>query len=115
MRNIILAAVAAVGLSGCTGFGGGYGSGVSVGVGSGGYGGYGNYGYNGYGGGNSCIAYDSFGRMFYGCGVGGGYYSPRRIYYYPGYRYRSGFYYDAYNRPFSSRYMYDRYYGYRRY
>ena len=32
MRNIILAAVAAVGLSGCTGFGGGYGSGVSVGV-----------------------------------------------------------------------------------
>ena len=49
------------------------------------------------------------------CGVGGGYYSPRRIYYYPGYRYRSGYYYDAYNRPYSSRYMYDRYYGYRRY
>ncbi len=111
MRNIILAAVAAVGLSGCTSFGG-YGSGVSVGVGSGGYGGYG--GYSPYAS-NSCIAYDSFGRMFYGCGVGGGFYSPRRIYYYPGYRYSGGFYYDAYNRPFSSRYMYDRYYRYRRY
>jgi len=111
MRNIILATVAAVGLSGCTSLGAGYGSGVSVGVGSG----YNNgFGYNGYGA-NSCLAYDSFGRLYYGCGVGGGFYSPRRIYYYPGYRYSGGFYYDAYNRPYSSRYMYDRYYGYRRY
>jgi hypothetical protein len=117
MRNIILAAVAAVGLSGCTSLGGGYGSGVSVGIGSG-YGGYGGYGgYNGYGG-SGCIAYDRFGRAYYTCGYGSYYganrysYSPgTAVYYYPGYTYRNGYYYDRFGLRVDRRTLYNRYYN----
>ena len=123
MKTIILAAAAAIGLSGCVGVGG-YGSGVSVGIGNGGYGGgyggygYNNYAYNGYSGygGSSCIAYDRFGRGYYTCGYGNYYganrysYSPRTVvYYYPGYSYRNGYYYDRGNRRLSSRELYNRY------
>lgn len=121
MKTIILAAAAAIGLSGCVGLGG-YGSGISVGYGNG-YG-YNNYynrygGYGGYGGfgGSSCIAYDRFGRAFYTCGYGNYYgsnryiYSPRTVvYYYPGYTYRNGYYFDRRNRRLSSRHLYNRYY-----
>ena len=117
MKTLILAAAAAIGLSNCVGVGG-YGSGVSVGYGSG-YGGYGDYGryggYNGYGG-SGCIAYDRFGRAYYTCGYGNYYgsnrysYSPRKVvYYYPGYRYRSGYYYDQRGRRHSVRTLYNRY------
>ena len=123
MKTIILAAAAAIGLSGCVGVGG-YGSGISIGYGNGGYGGYGynrGYAYNGYGG-SSCLAYDRYGRAYYTCGYGNYYganryvYSPRTVvYYYPGYTYRSGSYYDGYNRRYSSRSLYDRYYRRYRY
>ena len=125
MKKLILAAAASIGLSGCVGFGG-YGSGISVGYGSG-YGsnyGYNNgYGYSGYGG-NDCIAYDRFGRAYYQCGYGNYYgsnrytYSPRTVvYYYPGYTYRRGSYYDGYNRRYDSGTLYNRHYRrqYRRY
>jgi hypothetical protein len=121
MKTIILAAAAAIGLSGCVGLGG-YGSGISLGYGNGyGYNNYyDRYGYRGYGGygafgGSSCIAYDRFGRAFYTCGYGNYYganryiYSPRTVvYYYPGYTFRRGFYYDRLGRRVSSRYLYDR-------
>ena len=122
MKTIILAAAAAIGLSGCVGAGG-YGSGVSIGYGNGGYGGgygYNNYAYNGYSGygGSSCIAYDRFGRAFYTCGYGSYYganrysYSPRTVvYYYPGYTYRSGYYYDRKGRRMSARTLYRRHYS----
>lgn len=123
MKTIILAAAAAIGLSGCVGVGG-YGSGVSIGYGSDGYGGYGGYGYNRYGsygsygsyGGSGCIAYDRFGRAYYTCGYGNYYganryvYSPRTVvYHYPGYTYRSGHYYDRRGNRLSSRALYRRY------
>ncbi len=129
MKTIILAAAAAIGLSGCVGAGG-YGSGISIGYGNGGYGsggyggaGYGSrygynggYGYNGYGGSN-CLARDRFGRAYYVCGFGNSYgsnrysYSPRNVvYYYPGYTYRSGQYYDRFGRRYSTSSLYDRYY-----
>jgi len=119
VKTIILAAAAAIGLSGCVGAGG-YGSGVSIGYGNGGYGGgygYNNYAYNGYSGygGSSCVAYDRFGRAYYTCGYGNYYgsnrysYSPRTVvYYYPGYSYRNGYYYDRTNRRLSSRELYNR-------
>jgi hypothetical protein len=108
MKKTILAAAAAVSLSGCVGYGagyGGYGSGVSVGVSSGyGYNGYANrYGYGQYGYDNNCISYDRYGRPYYtySCNnyYGAGGYNQRRvIYYYPGYTYRQGYYYDQGNR-----------------
>lgn len=115
MNKLILAAGAALGLTGCVGVGG-YGSGVSVGYSSGyGYNNYGSYG--GYGG-NNCIARDRYGRAYYVCGYGSYYgsnrysYSPRTVvYYYPGYSYRSGYYYDRYNRRYDSRSLYHRHYG----
>jgi len=120
MKKLILAAGAALGLAGCTGYG--YGTGVSLGVSSGGYG-YNNYGYGGYGGSN-CLARDRYGRTYYVCGFDNYYgsnrysYSPRTVvYYYPGYTYRGGYYYDRYNRRYDSRSLYHNYYGrrYRRY
>jgi len=131
MNKLILAASAALGLSGCVGYGG-YGSGISVGYGSsyGGYGypgdGYGGYGYGNYAGYGSsgCIVRDRYGRAYYACGYDNYYganrytYSPRTVvYYYPGYTYRGGYYYDRYNRRYDGRSLYDRHYGrrYRRY
>lgn len=121
MKKLILAAGTALVLGGCTTFGG-YGSGVSVGYGSS----YGpSYGYNrsyGYGR-DTCIAYDRYGRAYYQCGYGGYYgsnrytYSPRTVvYYYPGYSYRSGYYYDNYNRRYDGRTLYNRHHrrSYRR-
>ena len=116
MKKLIFAAAVTLGLSGCVGYGG-YGSGISVGYGSG----YGSnsaynrgYGYNGYGG-NSCLAYDRYGRAYYTCGYGNYYgsnryvYSPRTVvYHYPGYTYRSGYYYDRSNRRFGSKALYRR-------
>ena len=114
MKKIILAAAASVGLSGCVGLGG-YGSGISVGYGSG-YGYNSGYGYSGYGG-RDCIAYDRYGRAYYTCGYGSYYgsnrytYSPRTVvYYYPGYSYRGGYYYDGYNRRYDGRTLYNRHY-----
>ena len=76
--------------------------------------GYGYGGYNGYGG-NSCIAHDRYGRAYYLCGYGSYYgsnrytYSPRTVvYYYPGYTYRSGYYFDSYNRRYDARTLYNR-------
>ena len=124
MKKLLLAAGAALALSGCVGYGG-YGSGISIGYGSGygygdPYGRYGGYGYSGYGG-SSCIVRDRYGRAYYVCGYDNYYganryvYSPRTVvYYYPGYTYRGGYYYDRYNRRYDSRWMYDRHYG-RRY
>ena len=117
MKKLILAAAAAVGLSGCVGYGG-YGSGISVGYGSSyGYGaGYGGYGYNRYGG-DPCITHDRYGRAYYSCGYGGYTYgnrysySPRTVvYYYPGYTYRNGYYYDRYSRRYDPRSLYYRHY-----
>lgn len=111
MRKLILTAAATLGLSGCVGYGDyGYGSGISVGYGSGynSYG-YGGYGYGGYGYGSDCIAYP--------CGYGGYYglnrftYYPRSVvYYYPGYSYRRGYYHDGYNRHYRGRTLYNRHY-----
>ena len=130
MNKLILASAAMLGLSGCVGLGGyggygGYGSGVSVGV-STGYGGYGGYnnGYGGYGsgygngyGGNQCIAYDNYRRAYYTCGYGNYsatnryVYSPNTaVYYYPGYTYRDGYYYDRGNRRWDGQAMYTRHY-----
>ena len=117
MKKLILAAAAAVGLSGCVGYGG-YGSGISVGYGSSyGYGGgYGGYGSSRYGG-DPCITYDRYGRAYYSCGYGGYTYgnrytySPRTVvYYYPGYTYRGGYYYDRYSRRYDPRSLYYRHY-----
>ena len=118
MKKLILAAAAAVGLSGCVGYGG-YGTGVSVGYGSSygsGYGGYGG-GYGGYGYDRGCITHDRYGRAYYTCGYGGYssanryVYSPRTVvYYYPGYSYRGGYYYDRYNRRYDGRSLYYRHY-----
>lgn len=134
MNKLILASVAMFGLSGCVGLGynggyGGYGSGVSVGV-STGYGGYGS-GYGGYGGGygsgyggayggygnNQCLAYDNYGRAYYTCGYGNYsasnryVYAPNTaVYYYPGYTYRDGYYYDGRNRRWDGQTLYSRHY-----
>ena len=120
MKKMILAAAAALGLSGCVHDG--YGSGISVGYGSSyGYGSgygygypYGGYGYSRYGR-NSCISHDRYGRAYYSCGYGNYYganryiYSPRTVvYYYPGYSYRRGYYYDRHNRRYAPRWLYDR-------
>jgi len=123
MKKLILAAAAVLTLGGCTAGYGGYGSGVSIGYGTSygnyGYGGYGsNIGYGiGYGGGNNCIAYDRYGRAYYQCGYGNYYgsnrytYSPRTVvYYYPGYTYRSGYYYDRSNRRYDGQTLYNRHY-----
>lgn len=130
MNKLILASAAMLGLSGCVGLGynggyGGYGSGVSVGV-STGYGGYGGYnnGYGGYGSGygsgygrNQCLAYDNYGRAYYTCGYGNYsatnryVYAPNTaVYYYPGYTYRDGYYYDRGNRRYDGQAMYTRHY-----
>ena len=114
-----------------SGYGGGYGrsgSGVSItiGGGSGGYGGgyggrYGGYGgYSGYGnryGGDPCVAYDRYGRAYYACGYGNYTYQNRyvyspdtAVYYYPGYTYRDGYYYDRRNQRYDTSTMYDRHY-----
>lgn len=119
MKKLILAAGAALGLTACSGYG--YGTGISVGYNSGygyndyGYGGYGSYG--GYGG-NNCLARDRYGRTYYVCGFDNYYgsnrytYSPRTVvYYYPGYTYRGGYYYDRYNRRYEGRSLYNNYYG----
>jgi hypothetical protein len=126
MKKLILAAGAALGLTGCLGYGG-YGTGVSVGYGGsygynnygyGGYGGYGTYGSYGHYGGNSCLARDRYGRTYYVCGYGNYYganrysYSPRTVvYYYPGFSYRNGYYYDRYNRRYDGGSLYRRHYG----
>ena len=117
MKKLILAAAATLGLSGCVGLGG-YGSGISVGYNNGYYNdGYYNRGYGGYGsyGGGNCVAYDRWGRAYYTCGFDRYYgsnryiYSPRSVvYYYPGYTYRRGYYYDNYNRRYSPRTLYSR-------
>lgn len=113
MTKLILAAGAALALTGCTGFGG-YGSGISVGYGSSAYGSNYGYGYSGYGG-SSCIAHDRYGRAYYLCGYDSYYgsnrytYSPRTVvYYYPGYTYRSGYYFDGRNRRYDARTLYNR-------
>jgi hypothetical protein len=119
MMKLILAAGAALGLAGCGAYG--YGTGVSVGYNSGyGYNGYGYNGYNGYGGSN-CLARDGYGRSYYVCGYDNYYgsnryiYSPRTVvYYYPGYTYRGGYYYDRNNRRYDGRWLYNRHYGTRR-
>ena len=114
--------------SGYGGYGGGYGgygrsgSGVSVSIGTGyggyggGYGGYGGYGSR-YGGGNPCVAYDNYGRAYYACGYGNYTYQNRyvyspgtAIYYYPGYSYRDGYYYDRRNQRYDTSQMYNRHY-----
>ena len=118
MNKVILAAVAAVSLSGCASYGG-YGSGVSVGVSSGygnsNYGSYGNnrYGYGQYGYDNNCIRYDRYGRPYYTCNTyyGGYGYNPSRVvYYYPGYTYRQGYYFDQSNRRYEGRGLYRQHY-----
>jgi len=114
MKKVILAAVAAMSLSGCVGYGG-YGSGVSVGVSSGqGYNSYGNngYGYGQYGYDNNCIRYDRYGRPYYTCNNyygGNGFNRSRVVYYYPGYAYRQGYYYDQSNRRYEGRRLYRQY------
>lgn len=112
MTKLILAAGAALALTGCAGFGG-YGSGISVGYNSA-YGSNYGYGYSGYGG-DACIAYDRYGRAYYQCGYGSYYgsnryvYSPRTVvYYYPGYTYRGGYYFDGNNRRYDARTLYNR-------
>ena len=122
MKTMILIAVAAVSLSGCAGFGG-YGSGVSVGVSSGygynNYGNYSNYGSDGYGYGQygydkNCVRYDRYGRPYYTCNSyydENGYGGPRVAYYYPGYTYRQGYYYDRSNRRFEGRRLYRQHYS----
>ena len=122
MKKLVLVAAAVVGLSGCESYGG-YGTGVSIGYGSS-YGYGGGYGYNRYGGGygrDACITYDRYGRAYYSCGYGGYsaanryVYSPRTVvYYYPGYTYRNGYYYDGYNRRYDGRSLYYRHYRNRR-
>ncbi len=110
--------MAAVSLSGCASFGG-YGSGVSVGVSSGyGYNNYGNYsnnryGYGQYGYDNNCIRYDRYGRPYYTCNNyygANGYNQSRVIYYYPGYTYRQGYYYNQSNRRYDGRQLYRQHY-----
>ena len=118
--------------SGYGGYGSGYGgygrsgSGVSVSIGTGyggGYGGYGSYGsrYGGYGsrygGGDPCVAYDNYGRAYYACGYGNYTYQNRyvyspgtAVYYYPGYTYRDGYYYDRRNQRYDTSQMYNRHY-----
>lgn len=120
MKKVILAAVAAVSLSGCSTYGG-YGSGVSVGISSGyGYNSYGNngYGYGQYGYDNNCIRYDSYGRPYYTCnsyyGVNG-YNQSRVAYYYPGYTYRQGYYYDRLNRRYDGALLYRHHYLHNRF
>lgn len=114
MKKMIFAAVAALGLSGCVYDG--YSTGLSVGYGRGyGY----NYPYYGHGY-SPCISYDRYGRQYYSCGFGGYSgsrysYSPRSvIYYYPGYIYRNGYYYDRYNRRYDSNWLYRRYHRHHR-
>lgn len=117
MRNVLLTAAALVTLSGCTAYGG-YGSGVSLGISSGyGYGtngyGYGQYGYD-----NNCILYDRYGRPYYNCDSyygGGGYSQSRLVYYYPGYTYRQGYYYDQSNRRFEGQLLYREHYLHNQY
>lgn len=113
MRKVVLATVAAVSLNGCAGYGG-YGSGVSVGVSSGsGYNNYG-YGYGQYGYDNNCIRYDRYGRPYYICNNyygGTGYNQSRVIFYYPGYTYRQGYYYDRSNRRYEGRQLYRQHYS----
>ncbi len=104
MKRLILAAVAAFGLSGCVTDG--YGTGISVGYGNAGYGGYGypggydysgGYGYpggyggygghaGGYGYDPRCVLYDRYGRAYNRC-ARQGYYGSSGYGGYTGYSY----------------------------
>lgn len=110
MNKMIFAALTALSLGGCATYGG-YGSGLSVGVSSG-YGSQG-YGYGQYGYDNNCIRYDRYQRPYYFCDSyygASGYNQSRVVYYYPGYTYRQGYYYDQSNRRYEGRQLYRRHY-----
>lgn len=114
MLKIGLAAIGALALGGCA-----YGDmlGATVSYGSPGY--YGGYGHsNRYGYDSRCIRYDRYGRAYYVCNsyYGNYGYSPNRVvYYYPGYSYRQGYYYDRRGSRYHGRDLYNRYYGKKHY
>lgn len=112
MRNAILIAVASLGLSGCAEYGE---FGSSTGY-QNGYG-YGSpYGQRPEYADQNCVAYDRYGRAYYTCGYGD-YDSSNRynyspdtvVYYYPGYSYRDGYYYDGENRRYDRDSLYREY------
>lgn len=114
MKKMIAVAAAAFGLTGCVGLYDGFG--VGVGYGNYGYGGYDGYnrGYGGYGYDPHCIARDRYGRAVYVCNqyYGSYGYTPQRpVYYYPGYTYRQGYYYDQRGTRYDGQRLYRKHHG----